>query len=447
MTIANNYVPIRSLGNGVTTMFSASWSMISSTYAAVFLENASTGVQTPVTQGPGAAQYQIAITSSGFTVTFGTAPTASQYAVIGRTVPLDQTTPYSTSTGFQGKVEENSLDKLTAMIQQVSTSLTSAIRVPLGDTATNLVLPVVALRASGFLSFDVLGNVIIVAGVSSIAISSAMVPVVQATTLALARTAMGVPGLTGGNTFTGAQVMTGAALTVADQSLNTNDATAANTKFVLANRGPIATIQRFTSSGTYTAPAGLKWARVKMSGGGGGGGSVAGASNVAGGGGGAGGFLEALLTAAQLGASQTVTIGALGSGGASGGNNAGAAGGTTSLGSLLSCTGGAGGNAGGTQVSGGSGGTPTVTTGTTVQTINGGAGGVGAAAATFAHGGLSGSNALGTPAGAAIATSGAANGLSGGGNGTGGSGAANLGGATQSGGSGTVGIIIVEEYY
>lgn len=75
--IADNYAPIRQLGNGVTTQFSAVWSMIAASYADVYLEDATTGVLTPVTQGAGADKYQIAITSSGFTVTFGTAPTSS----------------------------------------------------------------------------------------------------------------------------------------------------------------------------------------------------------------------------------------------------------------------------------------------------------------------------------------------------------------------------------
>lgn len=202
MTIADNYVPLKQLGNGVTTQFSGAWPMLNAAYAQVFLQDSVTGVQTPVTQGPAANQYQISLTSTSFTVTFGTAPLTTQYAVIGRSTARSQTTPYTTSGGFQGANEEFSYDKLTAMQQEAVNTFSRAIVAPLADTA-NLTLPTATARANQFLGFDASGNVSTAAGVTGVAISSAMVPVVQATTLALARTAMGVAGLADNNTFTG----------------------------------------------------------------------------------------------------------------------------------------------------------------------------------------------------------------------------------------------------
>src|SRR5215475_4285371 len=99
-------------------------------------------------------------------------------------------------------------------------------------------------------------------------------------------------------------------------------------------------IQKFTTTGstTYTPPAGLQWAIVESVGGGGGGGSATASATgfaLGGGGGGSGGLSRVLLTAAQIGASQTVTVGA---GGGTSGN-----GGASSFGTLCIADGGGGG--------------------------------------------------------------------------------------------------------
>lgn len=111
--------------------------------------------------------------------------------------------------------------------------------------------------------------------------------------------------------------------------------------------GAIVAVRRqiFTASGTYTPNANLVYGFGRGVGGGGGGGGCAGAANFAigAGGGGAGSYSELLFTKATIGASQTVTIGALGNGGVAG-FNAGSAGTQTSLGSLLTAPGGSGGS-------------------------------------------------------------------------------------------------------
>lgn len=104
-------------------------------------------------------------------------------------------------------------------------------------------------------------------------------------------------------------------------------------------------LQVFTASGTYTPTTGMQYCEVICVGGGGGGGGVANSSagnSTGAGGGGSGGFSMSTLSAADVGASKVVTVGAAGSGGTSGGGTGGA-GGSTSLGSLVIANGGSGG--------------------------------------------------------------------------------------------------------
>jgi hypothetical protein len=98
-----------------------------------------------------------------------------------------------------------------------------------------------------------------------------------------------------------------------------------------------------TASGTYTPTAGMTSCIAEVIGGGGGGGGAVGGSAAgwySGGGGGSGSYAKRALSAATIGVSQSVTIGAGGSSSA-GGN--GTAGGDTSLGALVLAHGGGGG--------------------------------------------------------------------------------------------------------
>ena len=198
----------------------------------------------------------------------------------------------------------------------------------------------------------------------------------------------------------------------------------------------------FTSSGPYTPTTGMVFCIVRMVGGGGGGAGVSSTANSVGGGGGSGGYIEALETATNIGASQTITIGASGAAGASGGGTGGA-GGTTSVGSLLSCTGGSGGNYNSSYVAGGGGGVPTVTTGAALVSMTGQAGASGGNLNTAGGGG---SNPMGYGAPTITTDSGTSVvGTAGTGYGAGGSGAVSKGTA-EAGGAGTKGYVVITEF-
>jgi hypothetical protein len=230
------------------------------------------------------------------------------------------------------------------------------------------------------------------------------------------------------------------------------------------NKDPV--VRTFTASGVYTPTLGMKYCNVKIVGGGGGGagctaGTAAGLSQ--GYGAGAGAEAEVILTAAQVGASQPVTIGAGGAGGAAGG--AGGAGGTTSIGTLMSMTGGAATTLFGTQVGphagqGSAGGVPTVTVGTVVFSKNGNRGingfgflntannvvsmtGSSGGNSMFGTGGL-GSSSFSTILGLSGANGGAGLGF---GSGGGGANSAGAGAIARTGGAGAPGKVVITEYF
>jgi len=121
------------------------------------------------------------------------------------------------------------------------------------------------------------------------------------------------------------------------------EALQANFEATAVNRAKTTT---FTASGTFTTDADCMFAMVRIVGGGGAGGGTPATnafSSAEGGGGGGGEYAEGWFTAVQLGASQTVTIGAGGTGVSNGTGNTG---GTTSFGALMTAIGGAGGAAG-----------------------------------------------------------------------------------------------------
>jgi hypothetical protein len=232
---------------------------------------------------------------------------------------------------------------------------------------------------------------------------------------------------------------------VAGSGISVSGATGAVT--VSASAAGIGTVNFlvYTSSTTYTPTSGMKYVIVEGVGGGGGGGGTAGFGGGAGGAG--GGYFKMKLTAAQVGASQTVTIGAAGSAGASGGGTGGS-GGTTSFGSYGTGTGGAGGAFSGNnnQSARTTGGTGSSTV--TAVLINGQQGGPGGQnqSSVAGPGGNSGLGCGGQGYWGAL-NQGNAAGLPGTGYGAGGGGAENgTNGAANAGGAGTVGAVIIYEY-
>lgn len=214
-------------------------------------------------------------------------------------------------------------------------------------------------------------------------------------------------------------------------------------------------VQVFTGSGTYTPVSGMKYCIIECLGGGGGGGGTANSgatTGTSGGGGGGGSYARKVCTAADIGASKAVTIGAGGSGGSAGNNN-GSAGGDTSVGSLCIGKGGSGGGGcagGAAAAAGGAGGVA----GTGDSTNVGYTGGDGwPSLNTTSIYGISGAGGAGAVLGRARAGVAAFNFTGSGPNGAANSGEGAYGGTSwgaggaAAGGTGGSGIVIITEFF
>jgi hypothetical protein len=216
------------------------------------------------------------------------------------------------------------------------------------------------------------------------------------------------------------------------------------TQFQLINpaadtSGAIKTFKRtvFTSNGTYTPTAGMAYCDIQIQAGGGGG-AQSGVGASAGSAGGSGAYTRARFTAAQIGASQSITVGGGGTGGISGGAAPGN-GGNSSVGTLLAVTGGSAGTNSATPTQGGAGGTVTTAGDYSIPGQRGGWGGGTTAGGSGSPNG--GNSPLGVGSAYNPANANAANAT---GYGAGGAGASPAG--NNNGGSGTGGICIVDEY-
>lgn len=236
-------------------------------------------------------------------------------------------------------------------------------------------------------------------------------------------------------------------------SVNSTSVTSTGTQLNLLNGLTVVPINKvskqiFTSSGTYTVTPGMVYCIIEVLGGGGGGGGSAGAAGQGGGGGGgsAGAYARSVVTAATIGASQTVTIGAQAAGGTAGTNN-GSNGNTCSLGSIVSAGGGTGGTGAASvaaaQSTSSSDGSSTATGDFTSQGQAGFAGITLSGVGGTIVGGQGGSTLYGAGGRGRVAVG---TGITGSGYGAGGGGGVGFNGTAAAGGTGALGVVIITEF-
>lgn len=197
MSIATTSNKTFGTGNGVTTAFTFSFATPDTASISVTYVNAS-NVATDVTSSCTIVLNAVpagGLWALGGTVTYtpGGNPIATgTYITIVRTLTEDQDTAFANQDSVYNQVTEMTFDEVVMMIQQLQEVIDRCIKIPQTDqTGTSVTLLAAALRASATLVTDAAGNVT-TGSATSTTISSAMIPVVQALTLAAARTALGV---------------------------------------------------------------------------------------------------------------------------------------------------------------------------------------------------------------------------------------------------------------
>lgn len=210
-------------------------------------------------------------------------------------------------------------------------------------------------------------------------------------------------------------------------------------------------VKEFTTSDTWGKPTNLDYIEVEVVGGGGGGGGCAttgSGGRAAAGGGGGGEYRYGRIDAADLGATETVTVGATGAAGAAG-NNDGSNGGDSSFGAHIIADHGNGGTGSDTSANyqrnlGGEGGTGGTGGDFDIQGDTGGAGMCLQGAGTITSEGTGGGSAMGGSRAGGSEGEGGLVGRRWGGGGTGAFASENT--TEAAGGAGNSGIVIVKEY-
>lgn len=190
MTIGSQTSRIAYTGDGSTTAFSVPFYFSANADLVVSVEDLSGNITTKLL----GTDYDVtgATLSAGGTCTFVTAPTSGFLIAITRVPALTQTTSYNNNDPFPAKSHELALDKLTTVDQYLKTLIDRAIIVASTDTPPLTTLPPASVRALKSLTFDSLGNPTVSTPVSGSSVSSAMIPVIAASTLAIARSLLGI---------------------------------------------------------------------------------------------------------------------------------------------------------------------------------------------------------------------------------------------------------------
>lgn len=436
-------------GNGVVTAFDFAFKVFTKNDIRVIRAVAATGVESTLVLD---TDYSVTLNADqdadpGGSITYplvGVAMPATHTLTAVGSLEVKQATDIPDGGAFNASTIESAVDYQNILIQQLDEKIGRAVLVT-PSSATDPQILIAALFAASDAAATSAGS----ASASKVSAAAAEVAAAASAAAAAASAASTtLPASLAGKASnmlrvkadeTGYEHRTAAQVRSDIGAAATGDIPNAVTKTVI-----------YAASGTYTVPATVRAIKVEAVGGGGGGGYGKGtAANCSvGAGGGAGSFGVAYVLKASLGATVAVTIGAAGVGGVAASSSSATAGGATSFGAHLLTNGGSGGGAtSATTTSGGSAaGAPGGAVGSAGLVNSAGRpGGRGIIfSGDIGFGGEGGGSPFGAGGAGAGATAvgGAASGY-----GAAGGGAAAAGASDADGGAGTVGLVVITEYY
>ena len=161
MTISSTATKVSYSGDASTVAFAYTFKIYATSELDVIVRDAD-GAETTKTL---TTHYSVsgAGEDAGGTVTFVTAPAATEVVVIRRALALTQATDYVENDPFPAASHEDALDRLTIISQQQQEEIDRSLKAADTDpTSVSLKLPAAALRASKLVSFDGSGDVAVV---------------------------------------------------------------------------------------------------------------------------------------------------------------------------------------------------------------------------------------------------------------------------------------------
>jgi hypothetical protein len=153
MTVSSSTAKVSYSGNGSTTLFAVPFYFLANSQLLVVLR-ASSGAETTQVLGTNYTVTGAGVLTGG-SITMTVAPPSGTTLVISRNVPLTQETDLQPNDRLPAETLEQSLDKLTMLVQQIDETTDRTLKYPLTDsTSISSTLPASSDRAGKFLKFD-----------------------------------------------------------------------------------------------------------------------------------------------------------------------------------------------------------------------------------------------------------------------------------------------------